>query len=350
MMMNDFGVPMSDAEMSMQAPGAIKPHEQIMATSGTEMQWGWAAASFGLALVSGISSRNQAKKARNAEEEFLQRKYEEYDLPMWEMNKDKLVAQRDEIIRSIELAQRNEKKRAEFQDKNNLRNYQHSLKIREMKYENDVMLKRRSDFFTNKAIESGIAQQQQEEFQTHQQYAFENEENIVAGIIAKGEAAVKSQSGRSAVKAMQSMIADEGRQMAIMTENIINARKDGRARLNDFLIQQEAGRMLEPSRGIAPLKPLETPISEYELPRALEEFDFGPQPIPGVAQTQVPSMLGTIAGAAAKGATVMANNYSGTDTGGYGGNSYGGHSMQDYYSGGGQNTWGTFTESTSDMW
>lgn len=316
-MMNDFGVPMSDAEMSMQAPGAIKPHEQMMATSGTEMQWGWAAAAFGLQLVSGISSRNQAKKARNAEEEFLQRKYEEYDLPMWEMNKDKLVAQRDEIIRSIELAQRNEKKRAEFQDANNLRNYQHALKIREMKYENDVMLKRRSDFFTDKAIQSGIAQQQQEEFQTHQQYAFENEENIVASIIAKGEAAVKSQSGKSSVKALQSMIADEGRQMAIMTENIINARKDGRARLNDFLIQQEAGRMLEPSKGIAPLKPLETPISEYELPRALEEFDFGPQPIPGVATQQVPSMLGTIAGAAAKGANVMANNYSGTDQGGY---------------------------------
>jgi len=312
--MNDFGVPMSDAEMSMQAPGAIKPHEQMIATSGTEMQWGWAAAAFGLQLVSGLSAKSSAKKARNAEEEFLQRKYEEYDLPMWEMNKDKLVAQRDEIIRSIELAQRNEQKRAAFQDANNLRNYQHALKIREMKYENDVMLKRRSDFFTDKAIESGIAQQQQEEFQTHQQYAFENEENIVAGIIAKGEAAVKSQSGRSAVKAMQSMIADEGRQMAIMTENIINARKDGRARLNDFLIQQEAGRMLEPSRGIAPLKPLKTPLSEYELPRALEEFDFGPQPIPGVATTQVPSMLGTIAGAAASGASVMANNYSGNSS------------------------------------
>ena len=313
-MMNDFGVPMSDAEMSMQAPGAIKPHEQMMATSGTEMQWGWAAAAFGLSLVQGISSRNSAKKARNAEEAFLQKKYEEYDLPMWEMNKDKLISQRDEIIRSIELTQRNENKRDDFQDANNLRNYQHSLKIREMKYQNDVMLKQRSDFFTDKAIDSARAQQKQQEFETHQQYAFENEENIVASIIAKGEAAVKSQSGKSSAKALQSMIADEGRQMAIMTENIINARKDGRARLNDFLIQQEASRMLEPSRGIAPLKPLKTPLSEYELPRALEEFDFGPQPIPGVATTQVPSMLGTIAGAASKGATVMANNYSGNSS------------------------------------
>ena len=137
------------------------------------MSWEIALVSAGLNLLGGMSSRNSAKKAKNAEEAFLRKKYEEYDLPMWEMNKDKLIAQRDEIIRSIQLQQRNEKKRAEFQDKNNLRNYQHSLKIREMKYENDVMLKRRSDFFTDKAIQSGIAQQQQEEFQTHQQYAFE---------------------------------------------------------------------------------------------------------------------------------------------------------------------------------
>ena len=36
MMMNDFGVPMNDAEMSMQPPGAIKPHERMMAESGVQ--------------------------------------------------------------------------------------------------------------------------------------------------------------------------------------------------------------------------------------------------------------------------------------------------------------------------
>jgi len=281
----------------------------------TGAQWG--GVGVGASILGGIFGRRSAKKARRREEEFLRQKYLQYDLPMWEMNKDKLVAQRDEIIRSIELQQRNEKSRAEFQDKNNLRNYQHSLKIREMKYENDVMLKQRSDFFTDKSIDSAISQNKQQEFETHQQYAFENEENIVASIVAKGELAATSQTGLSSIRAFQSQIADEGRQLSIMTENIINARKDGRARLNDFLIQQEAGRMLEPSRGIAPLKPLKTPIQEYELPRALEEFDFGPQPIPGVATTQVPSMLGIIAGGVAKGAGIFANQYSGTDQGGY---------------------------------
>ena len=268
----------------------------------------------GISLIGGLFGKKSASKQKAAEEAFLQKKYTEYDLPLWEMQKEKLTAQRDEIIRGILLQQRNEKSLAEFEDKNNLRNYAQSLKIREAKYQNDVTLKRRSDFFTNKAIQSGISQQQEEEFQTRQQYAFENEENIVESIMKKGELAVTSQSGKSSIKALQSQLFDEGRQMAIMTENLITARKDSRARLNDFLLQQEAGRMLEPSRGIAPLKPLAKPLAEYEMPRALEEFDFGPKPIKGVATTQVPSFGSVLANAAGAGFSAYSTAKFGNNT------------------------------------
>tara|TARA_R100000152_G_C6729613_1_gene154475 strand:- start:42 stop:995 length:954 start_codon:yes stop_codon:yes gene_type:complete len=276
------------------------------------MSWEIALLSAGVSLFGGMQNRSAAKNQRAAEEAFLQKKYTEYDLPLWEMQKERLIAQRDEIIRSIQLQQKNEKTLADFKDKNNLRNYQHSLKIREAKYQNDLELKRRSDFFTNRSIESAIAQQQQEEFQTRQQYAFENEENIVESIVKKGELAVTSQAGVSAVKAAQSALFDQGRQQAIMIENIITQRKDSRMRLNDFLIQQEAGRMLQPSRGIAPLEPLKTPLAEYQLPRELEDFDFGPKPIKGVATTQVPSFGSVLASAAGTGFSTFANMYQGT--------------------------------------
>merc|ERR1711981_85323 len=103
--------------------------DRIKQESGVEMQWGWAAASFGLSLVSGLSAKSKAKKAKNAEEAFLQQKYDEYDLPLWNMGKDRLIAQRDEMIRAIELTQKNEKALAEFKDKNNLRNWRQQLKI-----------------------------------------------------------------------------------------------------------------------------------------------------------------------------------------------------------------------------
>ena len=270
------------------------------------------ALSAGINFLGGLFGRKSASKQRAAEKAFLRKKYLEYDLPLWGMQKDRLIAQRDEIIRGIELQQRNEKTLADFKDKNNLRNYQHSLKIREAKYQNDLELKRRSDFFTDRSIESGIIQQQQEEFQTRQQYAFENEENIVESIVKKGELAVTSQAGKSAVKAAQSELYAQGRQQAIMIENIITQRKDSRMRLNDFILQQEAGRMLQPSRGIAPLKPLKTPLAEYQLPRELEDFDFGPKPIEGVPTTQVPSFGSVLASAAGAGFSAYANLYSGT--------------------------------------
>ena len=322
--------------------------DRIKQESGVEMQWGWAAAAFGAQLIGGISKRNQAKRAKKSEEAWLQKKYDEYDLPMWKMNKDKLVAHRDEIIRGIELQQRNEIARAEFQDKKNLRQYQYALKIRDIKYQNELKLKERSDFFTDAAQKSAKELTALDEIQTNKMYQAENEENLIEGLIQKGQARAKGTAGVSAAKAFQSQLAAEGRQMEIITENIITAKNDGRMRLNDFLLESEAGRMLDPSKGLAPLKPMATPITEYELPRELEEYDFGPQPIKGVSQTQVPSMLGTIAGAVSKGATVMANNYSGTsnfDSTGFGSNTYGGHSAQDYYSNPSNlNTWGSFTE------
>ena len=266
-----------------------------------------------LSFASGLFGRSSASKQRKAEQAWLRKKHREYDMPLWEMQGQRLVAQRDEIVRSIQLQQKNEKTLADFKDKNNLRNYNHALKIREAKYQNDVELKRRSDFFTNKAIESGIRQQKEEEFQTHQQYAFENEENIVESILKKGELAATSQSGKSSMKAMQSQLYDQGRQMAIMTQNIVTQRKDSRARLNDFLIQQEAGRMQKPSRGIAPLKPLKTPLAEYQLPREIQPFDLGPKPLEGVATTQVPSFGSVLAGAVGTGFSAYSNAYQGTD-------------------------------------
>jgi len=71
--------------------------------------------------------------------------------------------------------------------------------------------------------------------------------------------------------------------------------------LRTFLTQADAQRMLRPTKAPDPLKPLKTPISERILPRALEEFDFGPKPIKGVSTVQVPSMLSGLAGAASAG-------------------------------------------------
>ena len=262
--------------------------------------------SAGTNLLSGFFAKKSANKAKKQEEAFLQKKYDEYDLPLWNMQKEKLIAERDEMIRAIELTQRNEKALAEFKDKNNLRNWRHQLKIQEAQHQGQLELFRRSNFFADQAISSAQEQAAMERHETRQQFAFQNEANIIESIQLKGEMRATSQTGRSAVKAAQSALADEGRQVAILTENIVSADRSSRMKLRDFVLKTEAGRMLRPSKPIAPLKPLETPLAEYELPRALEDFDFGPQPIKGVSTVQVPSWGSVIAGAATSAASTYA--------------------------------------------
>ena len=266
----------------------------------------YAAISGGISLIGGIFGRKSAKKSQNKEEAFLQKKYDEYDLPLWNMGKDRLIAQRDEMIRAIELTQKNEKALAEFKDKNNLRNWRQQLKIQEAQHQGQLQLYKKSNYFADQAIRSAQEQAAIERHETRQQFAFQNESNIIESIQKKGEMRATSQTGRSAVKAAQSQLADEGRQVAILTENIVSADRSSRMKLRDFVLKTEAGRMLRPSKPIAPLKPLETPLAEYQLPRELEDFDFGPQPIKGVSTVQVPSWGSVLAGAATSAASTYA--------------------------------------------
>ena len=270
--------------------------------------------SAGLNLVGGLFGKSSANKQKKAEEAFLKKKYNEYDLPLWEMQKEKLVADRDELIRSIKLKQANELKLADFKDKNNLRNYQQSLKIRDFEIEQQQRLFNKSEGLYAEAVRSGYEQANVQMFETKQQYAFQNESNIIESIQKKGELAVKSQAGKNLVKAAQSQLADEGRQMAIMTESIVSADRSTRMQLRQHLIKSHAQRMLKPQAPPMPLEPLKTPVADYEMPRALQDFDFGPKPIKGVSTTQVPSMLGVIANAAASGFSAYAAQTAGTSS------------------------------------
>ncbi len=65
-MFNDFGVPMNDVEMNMLPPGQNKPHQQLLAESGVEMNITWMGAG---AIASGVSGflggRSKRQDAKN---------------------------------------------------------------------------------------------------------------------------------------------------------------------------------------------------------------------------------------------------------------------------------------------
>ena len=259
---------------------------------------------FAGAALSGLSSWSagrSAKKAKNKEEAFLQQKYEEYDLPGWEFGKQRLIANRDEQIRSIQLAARNELKLAEFKDKNNLRNYHQRLKIANYEHQAKMGQFRKSESLYHRAVGEARDQKRIQDEENRAKFAYQNEDRILESIRLKSEMMAKGQTGMSSVESMQSQIAESGSELAILSRNMMSADRESRMQLRTFMTQADAQRMLRPTKAPDPLKPLKTPISERILPRALQEFDFGPKPIKGVSTVQVPSMLSGLAGAASAG-------------------------------------------------
>ena len=271
--------------------------------------------SAGLNFLGGMSARSDARKARSKEEAFLLKKYEEYDLPGWEFGKQRLIANRDEQIRQIKLAAHNELKLAKFKDENNLRNYQQRLKIANYEHQAKMGQFHKSESLYHRSVKEAVDQKRITDEETKANFAYQNEDRIIESIRLKSDMAATSQTGQSAVSEMQSMIASEGREISILTRNIISADRESRMQLRTFLTQADAQRMLRPTKAPDPLKPLKTPVSDRILPRALEEFDFGPKPIKGVSTTPVPSMFSTVASAASAGFSTYTQNYGGKTTG-----------------------------------
>ena len=281
------------------------------------MSWaiGLGIASLATSFISGQQARSDAKSARRAEEAFLKKRYEEYDLPGWEMQKERLTAGRDEQVRAIDLQIDNEKRLAKFKDTNSLRNYQQGLKIRQYEIEQQNKLFRKSESLyasaldLNRASEADAKRRTEMEFQeTVQGYAFQNEDAVIENIIAKGQLDADGRAGRTVAKQTQSLMADLGRQQEIMTASVISADINSRMTLRDITQQRKqadrlafAQRMLKPEAPPEELVPLAQILATREYPRELEEFDFGPKPIQGVATTPVPSMLSVVANAVGSG-------------------------------------------------
>ena len=293
MMMNDFGVPMGDAEMNMQP---IKPHEKLMAESGVEMNWGWVGAAIGVAgaLIGGNKAAKAAKSQTEAQNEATQRQYE-YDLELHRMNQDKIVADREEAILAIEKRAENEGKRAGYIDAVAKEKYNYDMMIRNRQQTslNQQYLRSR-DIYAVQSDLNAISEKQatENELRKYQEIqaesAFDIQEQRIERLKAEGQFRAKGITGRSAGKAQQVTGADFGRMIAQINEATSAAGRNTRAILKEIAtdkisadLSAEAARMLDPGVLPEPIKPFATPMAEYLYPREIEEFDYGPAPVMG---------------------------------------------------------------------
>ena len=218
-----------------------------------------------------------------------------YDMQLWDLNKQKILADRNHAYNEILIRKANEGKVADYQDATNLQQYNQQLQIRNLEQSSNEQQFQRSEQIY--ASQIGLNQESEitardAEFRALQdirtEQAFDQEEAYIDSIINEGKLRARGVQGRSAVKGYQVTAADFGRQVAQLNEAFSGAGRNTQAVLREIATDKasadlaaEAQRMLDPGVLPMPVQPLPTPRATWQLPRALGEFDFGPEPVLG---------------------------------------------------------------------
>ena len=289
---------MNDIELSMvKSPGKLFLKQQL-ATSGIEMQWvdialGIAAGVAGQ-VIGGNKASNAAKQQAASANAATDRQYE-YDVKAWNMDNEKLIAERDQQAQVQLVKAANERRAADWKDASALRAYNYDLMIRNTKQQSldEQYLKSTQLYHQQMDLNARTAYAGREDElnslrEIQAESAFNEQERYIQSLLSIGSAEAAGRTGVSARKTVGSIIAASGRKQAAAAEAMLGAERNTRSVLSEIARDQEAAdmaawaqKMLDPGELPLPLEPLATPIADFLLPRAIEEFDFGPQPVKG---------------------------------------------------------------------
>ena len=326
--MNDFGVPMNDAELSMVPnPGKVFLQEQL-ATSGMEMSLGVGAAlvlgsaiSVGGSMIGGSMAAGAARDQAEAQNKATEARYQ-YDLDMWSMKKQQLQASRQESIDELLLQYRNEGKIRAYKDAAAQDQYDYNLKIRDTQQAgNEAAFQRSEEIYNQTTNINAISAKAAMDSQiinldaSRDEARIDRNDSYLEMLQNEGKLRARGASGRSAAKGVQATMADYGRQVALLNAADDALGRNTRAALNEIIrdktsadLTAYASKMLEPGELPDPVKPQPIPIPEFRLPRVLQEYDFGPEPVkgafadPGAAASRVwGSTITSIAGSIGQG-------------------------------------------------
>jgi len=326
--MNEFGVPVNEAEMNMLPPGANKPHERMIAESGAKGENFFpiivgallgagagaavgavgaitAGAMIGIGALGGaaiggqVHAGNQAaqaaRKQAQAKNEYTERTHE-YDVELWNMQREKILADREQAVQVIQTKARNEDATADYRDLTNLQRFAQELQIREREQTSlDAQYDKSTDVYTrqislnsrsaNAAMEDEY--RSVEEMEAEQRY--NQNDTYLQFLENEGKMRARSATGRGSEKVSQTDYFVMGQKMSA-----INAALSGSLMNRDSQIQEitrdresadlaaDASRMLDPGELPGVIAPIATPRAEFLYPRQLGEYDFGPQPVYGV--------------------------------------------------------------------
>lgn len=250
--------------------------------------------SMGAQIHAGGQAAEAAREQARLSNEATDRQWA-YDMDLWDMTKERIIADRTFAVEEIATKARNERTLAEYKDATNLANYGYQLQIRNREQQslNNQYIRSNNIYGAQTTMNAVSAKAAEEDElrslqETKAEAAFQLQEDRVEQMQAEGRLRARGASGRSASKVVQATMADHGRHLAMLNESLEAADRNTKSVLK--AIQRDktsadlsayAAKMLDP--GVLPdvVAPFQTPLAEYLDPREVEDYDFGPRPVPG---------------------------------------------------------------------
>ena len=245
-------------------------------------------------LIGGSRAASAAAEQAEKQNEATIRRFE-YDTAKYDMDRQQIRANRSFAVNEILAKQRNEGRVADFRDTQAAQQYDYNLAIRNSQQaSNDAQYERSEEIYgTQMDLNARSAQTAYENEarsleEIHTERAFNLQTAKLDALVQEGKLRARGVTGRTAMKGYQATAADYGRQVAQLDESFASAGRNTRAVMQEIATDKAsadlaayAQRMLDPGDLPMPLQPLATPRAEFVLPRALNEFDFGPEPVLG---------------------------------------------------------------------
>ena len=237
---------------------------------------------------------NAAKSAQQERNNATEAQYE-YNKERWEMDKQKMLADRDYKVQEIEERARQEGQLAAFKDASNARQYNYQLQIRNKQQDtNERMFAKSDEIFRYQlgmnAMEERAARmdERQQLQEIHEEKRYEKNEAYIDGILAEGAIRARGIEGRSVDKARSVATMKAATSLALLDLSLQNATTASQSAIESIKrdrrvadLNAYASRMLDPGELPMPLQPLATPQATFMYPRVYEDYDFGPEPVIG---------------------------------------------------------------------
>ena len=237
---------------------------------------------------------NAAKSAQQERNNATEAQYE-YNKERWEMDKQKMLADRDYKVKEIEERARQEGQLAAFKDASNARQYNYQLQIRNKQQDtNERMFAKSDEIFRYQlgmnAMEERAARmdERQQLQEIHEEKRYEKNEAYIDGILAEGAIRARGIEGRSVDKARSVATMKAATSLALLNLSLQNATTASQSAIESIKrdrrvadLNAYASKMLDPGVLPMPLQPLATPQATFMYPRVYEDYDFGPEPVMG---------------------------------------------------------------------